>query len=99
MATKKELTLEELRKACEEAKDNFNILNDQLKAREKEETERKKAELALQQESRMEEIKAAENHLNELYKSYIADYGYLKIEHKADEYDWFPSFWRRNFWF
>ena len=99
MSTKKNLTIEELEKACEEAKANFNELHDQLKHMKKEEADRKEAELALQKEKRMEEIDAAIEHLKKLYKAYIEDYGYLKIETKTDDYDWFPSFQKYGFWF
>ena len=99
MANKKDFTLEELKKMYEDSLKESNTLGEMLRQKEREETDRKKAELELQKEKRMEEITAAENHLNELYKSYIEDYGYLKIEHKADDYDWFPSFWKRTFWF
>lgn len=99
MANKKDFTIEELKKMYENSLKESNTLGEMLRHKEKEEIDRKKAELELQKEKRMEEITAAEKHLNELYKSYIEDYGYLKIEHKTDDYDWFPSFWKHNFWF
>lgn len=99
MANKKDFTIEELEKLYNKHKTETDALSKKLEEMKKEEADRKKAELELQKEKRTEEIKAAEKHLNELYKSYIADYGYLKIEHKADDYDWFPSFWKHNFWF
>lgn len=99
MPTKKTLTIEELTKAREEAKNNFDILDKQLEEMKKEEADRKAAELALQKEERMAEIEAVQKHLQELYKAYIADYGYIKVETEADNCDWWPLFWKHNFWF
>lgn len=95
----KKINTEELKKAYEEAKANFETLGEQLKAAQKEEEDRRKAELALQQETRHKEIEAASKHLNELCRAYVEDYGHLKLESKSEDYDWFPSFWRHNFWF
>lgn len=99
MSTKKNFTIEELEATYNEKKNEVDALKEKIDTMKKEEADRKKAELELQKEKRMEEIEAAQKHLNELYKAYIADYGYLKIETKSDDYDWFPSFWKHNFWF
>ena len=96
---KREYSIEELEKMHAEAKANADAIGKQLEQKKKHEEEIKKAELEIQQGKRLEEIKCAEKHLNDLCKSYIEDYGYLKVEHKADDYDWFPSFWKYNFWF
>ena len=99
MSTKKNFTIEELEKARNDAKANYESLQKEFEKMQKEEEDKKKAKLALEKEKRMEEIEAAQKHLNDLYKAYIEDYGYLKIETNTDDYDWWPSFWRRNFWF
>jgi hypothetical protein len=99
MSAKKNFTIEELEKIYAEKRAESDAIEKQLEEMKKEEVDRKKAELKLQKEKRMEEIEAAQKHLNELYKAYIADYGYIKVETKTDDYDWWPSFWRRNFWF
>ena len=99
MSTKKNFTIEELEATYNERKTEIDALKEKIDTMKKEEADRKKAELELQKEKRMEEIEAATAHLNELYKSYIEDYGYLKIETKTDDYDWWPSFWKRHFWF
>ena len=99
MENKKDFTIEELEKQCEEAKKNFETLNEQLKTAKREEEEKKKAELALQQENRYNEIKDVGKHFNELCKTYVEDYGHLTFESSSENYDWFPSFWKRNFWF
>ena len=99
MSAEKNLTIEELEKAYNEAKVVYEDLQRAFDKKQKEEDEKKKAKLELEKEKRMEEIEVAQKHLNDLYKAYIEDYGYLKIETKADDYDWWPSFWRHNFWF
>lgn len=99
MSTKKNFTIEELEAAYNERQTEADALKEQIDQMKKEEEKKRKAVLELQQEKRMEEIETVQKHLNELYKAYIADYGYLKIETKTDDYDWWPSFWRHNFWF
>lgn len=99
MSTKKNFTIEELERARNDAKANYEALQKEFEKMQKEEEDKKKAKLAEEKEKRMEEIEVARKHLNDLYKAYIEDYGYLKIETKADDYDWWPSFWKHNFWF
>jgi hypothetical protein len=95
----KKNNIEELTKAYDEAKANFEALNEQLKIAKQEEEDRKKAELALQQEKRYKEIEDLSKLFNKLCSDYVKDYGHLELESSSDDYDWFPSFWRRNFWF
>lgn len=99
MSTKKNFTIEELEEAYKESMEKAGELKERLEQMKRDAEEKKKAELALQQEQRLQEIKEVSKHLNELYKSYIEDYGYLRIDSRADDYDWFPSFWKYNFWF
>lgn len=99
MSTKKNFTIEELEETYEAKMAEASAIKERLEEMKKEEIDRKAAELELQKEARMEEIEAVQTHLNDLYKAYVEDYGYIKIETKADDYDWWPSFWRRNFWF
>jgi uncharacterized FlaG/YvyC family protein len=93
------MTIEDLEKQCLEAEKNYQDLYELLAQAKKKEEEAKREKLEHQKEQRLEEIKAVSKHLNELYKSYIEDYGYIKMEYKTDDYDWFPSFWKHNFWF
>ena len=99
MSTKKKFTIEELEAQYNERKTEMDAIKEKIDEMKKEEADRKKAELELQKEIRMEEIEVAQKHLQELYKAYIEDYGYIAVESKTDDYDWFPSFWKRNFWF
>jgi small-conductance mechanosensitive channel len=75
MEKKKDFTIEELTKQCEEAKKNFETLNKELNKALKEEEDRKKAQLALEKESRKEEINEAFDKYNKLLRAYIQDYG------------------------
>ena len=72
---KREMTLEELQKQCEEAKKNFEALNEQLNKVKKEEEERKRAKLEADKDSRYKEIEEVSDHLNNLIKNYVNDYG------------------------
>ena len=75
MANKKDLTTEELRNAVEEAKKNFEMLNKQLNQAIKEEEDKKKAQLALEKDSRKKEVDDALNNCKELLNAYVRDYG------------------------
>ena len=99
MSNKKNYTIEELTKAYEEAKRNFNTLHQQLEEMKREEADKKRIALEREKEKRMAEIDEAVAHLKNLYNAYIEDYGYIEMTTKTDGYDWWPSFWRSNFWF
>ena len=99
MSTKKNFTIEELEAAYNERQTEAEALKEQINQMKKEAEEKKMAELELQKEERRKEIEVASKHLNELCKAYVEDYGYLKIETKTNDYDWFPSFWKHPFWF
>ena len=75
MASKKDFTIEELTKQCEEAKKNFETLNNQLKQAIQEEADRKKAQLALEKQNRKKEIDDAFENCSKLLENYIKDYG------------------------
>ena len=74
-AKKKEIAVEELKKQCEEAKNKFETLYEQLKIAEKEEAERKEAELALKKEARKAEVDKAYETYRKLVNAYVNDYG------------------------
>ena len=95
---KKTLTVEELKKACEEAKNNFDALNEQLKKAIEEEEERKQAQLALDKESRKKEVDGACKTYRKLLKEYIKDYGAYSLTTDTSDADLFPNvFWRSFF--
>lgn len=72
---KREMTFEELQKQCEEAKKNFEALNEQLNKVKKEEEERKRAKLEAEKNTRYKEIEEVSKHLNQLISDYTKDYG------------------------
>lgn len=74
-AKKKEIAVEELKKQCEEAKNKFETLYEQLKIAEKEEKERRDKELALKKESRKAEVDKAYETYRKLVNDYVSDYG------------------------
>ena len=89
---KREMTFEELQKQCEEAKKNFEALNEQLKKVQQEEERRKKEQLANEKDVRYEEIKLASKHLNDLIQKYIDDYGSFSFSrsYSDDKNNYFP---------
>jgi hypothetical protein len=96
MANKKEFTSEELAKACEEAKKNFEKLNEQYLKAKREEEEEKAAQLALEKEARKKEVDEAYDKYLELLSAYVKDYGSYSTTAYSD--DWFPNkFWRSFF--
>ena len=98
MVAKKDFSIEELAKQCEEAKKTFESLNEQLKKAREDEEDRKKAELALERDNRKKEVDEAFENYNKLVKAYIKDYGSYVTTTSSDDYNWFPnSFWRSFF--
>ena len=102
MEKKKNLTIEELTKACEEAKNNFEeaknnfeVLSEQLIKAKQEEEDKKKAQRALEMETRKKEVDDAYETYNILLKAYIKDYGSYSATHIGDAI--FPEFLRSFF--
>ena len=89
MPNKKDLTIEELTKQCEEAKKNFETLSEQLKKAKKEEQERREAQLALEKETRKKEVDDALANYRTLVNAYIKDYGVYESITTASSYPWF----------
>ena len=88
MASKKDFTIEELKKMYENALKESNSLGEMLKQKEKEEEERRQAQLALEKETRKKEVDEAFEAYNKLLKEYIEDYGTYSM--KTDT-SWFPK--------
>lgn len=97
MANKKDLTIEELKQACEEAKQKFETLSEQLQKAQQEEEEKREAQLALEKEARKTEVDEAFNNYVKLLKTYIKDYGPYKIVTSPDDSDWFPNVFKSFF--
>lgn len=91
MASKKDLTIEELARQCEEAKKNFEALDAQFKKAQREEEERKKAQLALEQEARKKEVDDAIENVKDLVAAYVEDYGSYTNKYDLDDYGLFPN--------
>lgn len=97
MANKKELTIEELKKQCEEAKENFESLNERLEKAVQEEERRKKAELAFEKENRKKELDDAITNAKDLLEAYIKDYGTYSSEYNSNDlislFKYFSPWW------
>lgn len=92
MEKKEELTIEELTKAYEEAKNNVDTLREKLAKAKQEEENRKRAELALTQQARKKEMDDAFAKYVELSKAYEKDYGPYVIDTYVNEFPW-HLFW------
>ena len=88
MASKKDFTLEELRKMYENALKESSSIGEMLKQKEKEEEERKRAQLALEKEARKKEVDEAFENYNKLLKEYVEDYGAYSSKVDAS---WYPK--------
>ena len=98
MANKKDFTIEELVQAYEEAKTNCEALRTKIEQVKQEEEDRRKAELALEKESRKKEVDEALKHYNELLRAYLTDYGAYHSKEFSDDFAWYPNkFWRSFF--
>ena len=95
MASKKDFTVEELRKMYENSLKESNTLGEMLRQKEKDEEDRKKAQLALEKDKRKKKVDDAYEKYYKLVQAYIEDYGQYEYKTNAS---WFPnSFWRSFF--
>ena len=92
---KRELTIEELTKQCNEARDAFEKLNDVLQKRKQEEKDREKAQLALEKQTRNKEVENALDNYRSLLKAYIKDYGTFETTSTTNDYE--PFFYHKYF--
>lgn len=97
MEKKNDLTIEELTKAYEEAKNNFNTLGERLKKAQQEEENRKREELARTKEARKKEIEEVAQRLETLIKAWFADYDYFTFEQRYNHNNIFPYILRYFF--
>lgn len=89
--TTKDLTIEELEKQYAEITERYNTIGEQLRKKKQDEADRKKAQLALEQEKRKEEVDAALDQYHELLKAYIKDYG--RYSNKKTNNELVDVFW------
>ena len=94
MTNKKDFTIEELKKMYEDSLKESDTLGEMLRQKEQEEEDRKRAELALQKETRKKEIDEVLEKYNKLVQDYIKDYG---TYHHTSQCEWYPSLHLRNF--
>lgn len=99
MASKKDFTVEELKKMHEDLLKETETIGEMLKQKEQEEEDRKKAQLALEKEARTQEVHDAFTTYNKLLKEYIKDYGsYIRTTNADKAHGFFPNeFWRDFF--
>lgn len=76
MDKNKEFTIEELKQMYEEATNESKTIGKMLRQKEKEEENRKAAQLALEKETRKNEVDEAFKHYYALKNAFIKDYGY-----------------------
>ena len=79
MAKSEEKTLEQLQEELKQAQKAFELAKKLAEQKEKEEAERKAAELALAKDKRKQEVDDAINRAIELLKAYNEDYGSYSI--------------------
>lgn len=93
MSTKKEYTIEELQKQCEEAKKNFEHFNKLIEEKKREEEELREAQLTLEKETRKKEVDDAIAKCKELVKAYMHDYGIYAFKSTDDDAFFSSKFW------
>lgn len=71
----KKFNIEDLKKQCAEAEENFNKLHNELLKAEREEKEQKEKKLAAEKDKRYKEVIAAYENFAELRDKYTEDYG------------------------
>lgn len=86
MVNQKEKTLAQLKAEFEQAQKAFNDAKRLAEQKEKEEAERKKAELILEKDKRKKEVDEAIKHCSKLLKAYIEDYNTLSITDYIDDF-------------
>jgi predicted RNase H-like nuclease (RuvC/YqgF family) len=86
MDKNKDFAIEELARQCEEAKKNFETLNEQLQKARQEEENKKRARLAHDKETRKKEVEEAIQHAESLVRAYTKDYGVFSYGYELDDY-------------
>ena len=98
MEKKNDFTIEEMENQYTEILEQCEKLRERIRQKKQDEADRKKAELALQKESRKKEVDEALKKYNELLKAYLEDYGSYHTNEFSDDFVWYPNkFWRSFF--
>ena len=89
----KDLTIEELEKQYAEITEQYKTIGEQLQQKKQDEEDRRKAQLALEQEKRKKEVDEALDKYYALLDAYIKDYGRYSTKRVkdglADSFWWF----------
>ena len=96
MASNKDFTIEELRKMHEDLGKEYETIGQMLKQKEKDEEEKKKAQLMAEKENRKKELDEACKHYSTLFDAYVRDYGSFSSVDDVDS-DFFTSIIHRFF--
>lgn len=83
---KREMTLEELKEKYKAMTEEYDTLGQQIKQKEKEAEDKRRAELAIEKEARQKEIEDAYDKYRVLVKRFIKDYGALSFKVPASDY-------------
>lgn len=98
MENNKNFTIEELQKMHEDLLKETNTVGEMLKQKVQDEEDRRKAQFALEKETRKKEVDEALDNYNKLLKAYMEDYGAYSSTTYSDDFVWYPNkFWRSFF--
>ena len=96
---KREMTIDELEKQVSEMKERYDDLNKKLKQKKQDESDRKKAQLEAEKNTRYKEIEEVSKHLNQLISDYTKDYGRFSFTRSYSDDDYKYSFPYLYHWF
>ena len=82
----REMTLEELKEKHKVMTEEYNTLSQQIKQKEKEAEDKRRAELEAEKEARQKEITDAYKKYNVLVKQFIKDYGAFSLQIPPSDY-------------
>ena len=82
----REMTLEELKEKYKVMTEEYNTLSQQIKQKEKEAKDKRRAELEAEKEARQKEIEDAYKKCNVLVKQFIKDYGAFSLQIPVSDY-------------
>ena len=81
-------------KTIEELKQQYQKLGQEIRQREQDEEDRRKAQLALEKETRKKEVDEALEHYTKLAKEFIKDFGsYSYKTESSTDHSLSPWFW------
>ena len=81
-----EMTLEELKAKYETLTEEYNTLGQQIKQKEQEAEDKRRAELETEKETRQKEVEDAYNQYRILLRRFIKDYGTFSLKVPSSDY-------------